>query len=93
MPDAIIIAHCVAVLLFLVAAFQLRRSAFAAFRRDMHKVHVIEEPLFFVCLDIAYNLSVYRLLGISAFMLVGAILHCVVAAKILFAVRTVRSWR
>lgn len=93
MTHAIMIAHIVAVVLLLIAAFKLRDATKSAFKRDMSPVEAMQMPLFFACLDIAYNLSAYRLLENSIFMFVGACLHCVLGALVIYSARAVKQWR
>lgn len=93
MTHAIMVAHGLAVVLFLLAAFKLRGAAKSAFRRDLSPLEAMQVPMFFACLDIAYNLTVYRLFDTSFFMLIGACLHCVVATLTIVSARAVKSWR
>jgi len=93
MTHAIMVAHGLAVVLFLLAAFKLRGAAKSAFKRELTPLEAMQVPMFFACLDIAYNLTVYRLFDTSFFMLIGACLHCVVATFTIMSTRAVKSWR
>lgn len=73
--------------------FSLRHAAMGAFRRKLTPVQALETPLFFVFMDVAYNLTAFRIFEEPHMMLAGAILHCVVMLKAIIAIRVVRSWR
>ncbi len=93
MTHAIMVAHGLAVALFLFAAWKLRSAAKSAFKRDLSPVEAMQVPMFFACLDIAYNLSVYRFVEGSFFMFMGATFHCIVAAFTIHSTRAVKQWR
>lgn len=87
------VVQLVAASLFAFAAFTLRHAAMGAFRQKLTPVQVLETPVFFLCVDIAYNLTAFRVLHEPFLMLAGATLHCIVAVKVIIAIRVVRAWR